>query len=799
MKKTMANLLWLLVAVAGAWAYATLAWHRGEHLSSAYILIAALCSYAIGYRFYSKWLAARVLALNDRRATPCEVHDDGKDFVKTNKWIVFGQHFAAISGPGPLVGPVLAAQFGYLPGTLWILIGVTLGGAVQDFVVLFASLRRDGKSLGQMVKEELNTTAGYISLFAILAIIIILLAVLALVVVKALAESPWGLFTVGATIPIAMFMGCYLRFGRVGKVREASVIGVVCLLLAVWGGKLIHESPELGRVFGLRDITLAWAIILYGLAASVLPVWLLLAPRGYLSTFMKLGTIFALAFGILIVLPDLKMPAVSRFVDGTGLVIAGKVFPFCFITIACGAISGFHTLISSGTTPKMLTRESYARPVGYGAMCLESLVAIMALIAACTMDPGVYFAMNVPSSGADSAARAASITQRLQATGSDLVVSADAMDRLAAQVKEKTLFSRTGGAATLAAGMASIFSNVTRGRWLDLWYHFAIMFEALFILTTIDAGTRVGRYLLQDAMGALWKPLGETKNTGANVLASVLLVTGWGYFLIQGVRDPLGGVNSLWPLFGIANQMLAAIGLCLGTTIILKMTLVEQSKVPSPKSNVGRPVLALITLIPLVWLLAVTVTAGVQKIGHSDPRIGFLAQANVLSGKVASLERAVSEAKAAGESGAIERAEKALRTNEVLRFNNLLDAAVAGGFLLLVAAIVLLSVYEWVLLLSRRKPAVLHETEPVWLPDYAVAESRPLHIAGVATVAFALAKELSGEAEMERARDAAILCECENGHAARPAEVNGSQPRQVNARIYVEVAEKRFKGIKQCC
>jgi carbon starvation protein len=799
MKKTMANLLWLLVAVAGAWAYATLAWHRGEHLSSAYILIAALCSYAIGYRFYSKWLAARVLALNDRRATPCEVHDDGKDFVKTNKWIVFGQHFAAISGPGPLVGPVLAAQFGYLPGTLWILIGVTLGGAVQDFVVLFASLRRDGKSLGQMVKEELNTTAGYISLFAILAIIIILLAVLALVVVKALAESPWGLFTVGATIPIAMFMGCYLRFGRVGKVREASVIGVVCLLLAVWGGKLIHESPELGRVFGLRDITLAWAIILYGLAASVLPVWLLLAPRGYLSTFMKLGTIFALAFGILIVLPDLKMPAVSRFVDGTGLVIAGKVFPFCFITIACGAISGFHTLISSGTTPKMLTRESYARPVGYGAMCLESLVAIMALIAACTMDPGVYFAMNVPSSGADSAARAASITQRLQATGSDLVVSADAMDRLAAQVKEKTLFSRTGGAATLAAGMASIFSNVTRGRWLDLWYHFAIMFEALFILTTIDAGTRVGRYLLQDAMGALWKPLGETKNTGANVLASVLLVTGWGYFLIQGVRDPLGGVNSLWPLFGIANQMLAAIGLCLGTTIILKMTLVGQSKVQSLKSKVGGPALAMITLIPLVWLLAVTVTAGVQKIGHSDPRIGFLAQANVLSGKVASLEQAVFQAKAAGEPGAIERAEKALRTNEVLRFNNLLDAAVAGGFLLLVAAIVLLSVYEWVLLLSRRKPAVLRETEPVWLPDYAVAESRPLHIAGVATVAFALAKELSGEAEMERARDAAILCECEHGHRAQFAEMNGSGSRQAKARIYVEVAEKRFKGIKQCC
>ena len=528
MKKVLGSVWWALVALAGAWAYTTLAFHRGEALNSVYILIAALCSYTIGYRFYSKWLAARVLMLNDRRATPCEVHDDGKDFVKTNKWIVFGQHFAAISGPGPLVGPVLAAQFGYLPGTLWILIGVVLGGAVQDFVVLFASLRRDGKSLGQMVKEELNTTAGYLALFAILAIIIILLAVLALVVVKALADSPWGLFTVGATIPIAMLMGCYLRFGRVGKVREASTIGVVCLLLAVWGGKLIHESPDLSRVFGMRDIALAWAVILYGLAASVLPVWLLLAPRGYLSTFMKLGTIFALALGICIVLPDLKMPAISRFVDGSGLIIAGKVFPFCFITIACGAISGFHTLISSGTTPKMLTRESYARPVGYGAMCLESLVAIMALIAACTMDPGVYFGMNVPSSGADSASKAASITRRLEAAGSDLVVRAEAMDQMALQVNEKTLFNRAGGAATLAAGMASIFARLTQGRWVDLWYHFAIMFEALFILTTIDAGTRVGRYLLQDVLGNLWKPLGETRDPGANVLASVLLVAGWG-------------------------------------------------------------------------------------------------------------------------------------------------------------------------------------------------------------------------------------------------------------------------------
>jgi carbon starvation protein len=860
MKKTMANLLWVLVAVAGAWAYATLGWHRGEHLNSVYILIAAVCSYVIGYRFYSKWLAARVLMLNDRRATPCEVHDDGKDFVKTNKWIVFGHHFAAISGPGPLVGPVLAAQFGYLPGILWILIGVTLGGAVQDFVVLFASLRRDGKSLGQMVKEELNDGAGYLALVAILGILVILLAVLALVVVKALAESPWGVFTVGSTIPIAMFMGCYLRFGRVGKVVEASAIGVVGLLLAVWGGKLVHASPELARWFGLRDITLAWTIIVYGLAASVLPVWLLLAPRDYLSTFMKLGTIFALALGIFVVLPELQMPAISRFVDGSGLVVAGKIFPFCFITIACGAISGFHTLIASGTTPKMLTRESYARPVGYGAMCLESLVAIMALIAACTLEPGVYLSMNVKG-------EAVATVAKVSALG--FPVTVDQMNQLADQLGEKTLFGRTGGAATLAVGMAHIFSKAVHGRWLDLWYHFAIMFEALFILTTIDAGTRVGRYLLQDVLGSLWKPLGETKNTGANVLASVLLVSGWGYFLIQGVRDPLGGVNSLWPLFGIANQMLAAIGLCFGTTIILKMTLLPAAKAGRPvlctvqtsgqrehraigphsrpvehsggerepvtmqdatvrvaaqsddllslplssKGGEGtvdaaskhrsvhqkRPALALVTLIPLVWLLAATGTAGVEKIGHPDPRIGFLAQARVLNEAAPALEGAVAAAKAAGEAGAIEQAEAALHANRVLHFNNVLDAVVAAGFLMLVSAIVVLSVREWLLLLGRRKPVVLHETEPVWLPDYAVAESRPLHVAGVAALTLALAKELSGEAEMGRVRQAATLCECEHGKTGCPAEMNGSKARQMEARVYLAVAERRFKGVKRCC
>ncbi|HEY6168349.1 MAG TPA: carbon starvation CstA family protein, partial [Verrucomicrobiae bacterium] len=594
MKKALSVLIWLGVALLGVWAYVTLALHRGEHLNSAYILTAAACSYAIGYRFYSKWIAARVLALNDRRATPCEVHDDGKDFVKTNKWIVFGHHFAAISGPGPLVGPVLAAQFGYLPGTLWILIGVVLGGAVQDFVVLFASMRRDGRSLGQMVRDELNNTAGVIGLVAILAIMIILLAVLALVVVKALAESPWGVFTVGATIPIAMFMGGYLRFWRVGKVLEVSAIGVVFLLLAVWGGQFVHSHETWARIFTLKDISLAWTIIIYGLAASVLPVWLLLAPRDYLSTFMKLGTIFALALGIFFVLPDLKMPPLTQFArNGQGLVVAGDLFPFCFITIACGAISGFHTLISSGITPKIITREGYARPIGYGSMLLESLVAIMAIIAACTLDPGVYFSMNVKGAPADTVAL-------VSAAG--FPVTVEQMTGLADTIKEKTLFGRTGGAATLAVGMAQIFSKVTHGRWLDLWYHFAIMFEALFILTTLDAGTRVGRYLIQDALGHVWKPLGDTKSVRANIVASLLVVMGWGYFLIQGVRDPLGGINSLWPLFGIANQLLASIALCLATTIILKMQF-------QSKDKPGRPVIALVTLIPLVWLLSVTMTA----------------------------------------------------------------------------------------------------------------------------------------------------------------------------------------------
>ncbi len=782
MKKPLSLLLWLAVALLGAFAYFTLAVRRGEPINSAYILLAAVCSYAIGYRFYSKWVAARVLALNDRRATPCEVHEDGKDFVKTNKWIVFGHHFAAISGPGPLVGPVLAAQFGYLPGSLWILIGVVLGGAVQDFVVLFSSMRRDGKSLAQMVREELNQAAGVIGMIAILAIMTILLAVLALVVVNALAESPWGVFTVGATIPIAMLMGGYLRFWRVGKVLEVSLFGVALLLLAVWGGKFVYqetlaqEAVEVKRLasainyqslaeewkatwalklFKLPGMTLAWSIIAYGFAASVLPVWLLLAPRDYLSTFMKLGTIFALAFGVFIVLPDLKMPAVSKFVDGSGLVVPGKLFPFCFITIACGAISGFHTLISSGTTPKIITREGYARPVGYGAMLLESLVAIMAMIAACTLEPGVYLSMNVKGAGATPQAVAADTISKVEKSGftvlmpdpmqsgkfneSPVAVSAATMDQLAREMGEKTLYGRTGGASTLAVGMAQILSKVTHGRWLDIWYHFALMFEALFILTTLDAGTRVGRYLIQDALKHVSPKLGDTRSLPANVFASLLVVLGWGAFLIMGVRDPDGGIKALWPIFGIANQLLASIALCLATTVILKM----QLRIGAPSSSsarsdeekraeqglgppVRRPVLALVTLIPLLWLLTVTITAGLQKVFHPEPRIGFLAAARAAKEKLPALERTLADARAVGNASAVDAAAKALKNTRTLHFNNTVDALVTSLFLVLVAAVFLLSIREWLLLIARKRLADLRESEAVWLPDYAVAEGRPL-------------------------------------------------------------------------
>ena len=813
MNKLLFSILWLGVAALGAGAYATIALRRGEPLNSIYILVAALCTYAIGYRFYSKWVAAKVLMLDDRRATPCEVKEDGHDFVKTNKWIVFGHHFAAISGPGPLVGPVLAAQFGYLPGTLWILIGVVLGGAVQDFVILFCSMRRNGRSLGQMVKEELNSVAGVIGLVAILAIMVILLAVLALVVVKALAESPWGVFTVAATIPIAMFMGGYLRWWRVGKVMEVSAIGVVLLLLAVWGGQFVHAHADWAKVFTLKAEPLAWSVIIYGFAASVLPVWLLLAPRDYLSTFMKLGTIFALAAGVFIVLPDLKMPPVSKFADGSGLVVAGALFPFCFITIACGAISGFHTLIASGITPKIITREGYSRSIGYGAMCLESLVAIMAMIAACTLEPGVYLSMNVKGAGATPEAVAADTIAKVEKSGFTVLapdpaaagkfkevpvtVSAAQMDSLAKDVGEHTLYGRTGGAATLAVGMANIFSKVTQGRWLDIWYHFAIMFEALFILTTLDAGTRVGRYLIQDALGHIWKPLGDTKGIGANLFASLLVVMGWGYFLIQGVRDPLGGINSLWPLFGIANQLLASIALCLATTVILKLQLAGPKRAPEEAKDskpwTGNPAFALVTLIPLVWLLSVTLTAGYQKMFHPKPSIGFLASAEALEKAKPDLEKAIATAQAAGVAEGVTKAETALKNNRTLRFNMQLNAVVAGTFMTLVIAIVLLSIYEWLSLLAKRHAPKLSETDPVWLPAHAVAEGKPVQWWNLFALGFLLLKEVSGEAAVDRAQ------------ACTPRKVDllgGSKAmdKEQRAQAYVAAAEKRFEGgPNRCC
>ncbi len=794
MKKTLPLLCWLGVALLGAFAYATLAVKRGEPVNSGYILIAAICTYVIGYRFYSKWIAARVLALDDRRATPCEAHEDGRDYVRTNKWIVFGHHFAAISGPGPLVGPVLAAQFGYLPGTLWILIGVVLGGAVQDFVILFASMRRDGKSLAQMVREELNTAAGVVGVVAILSIMIILLAVLALVVVNALAESPWGVFTVAATVPIAMFMGGYLRWMRAGKVMEASIIGVVLLLLAVVGGQWVSESATLKPFFQLKAPALAWSVIIYAFAASVLPVWLLLAPRDYLSTFMKLGTIFLLALGVLVVLPQMQMPALTRFIDGSGPVVPGKLFPFCFITIACGAISGFHTLISSGITPKIITRESYARPVGYGAMCLESLVAIMAMIAACTLEPGVYLAMNVKVPGADAAAVAAATVAKVNSYGPEFALTTQRMTDLAHAVKEDSLYGRTGGAATLAVGMANLFSRVVGERWLGIWYHFALMFEALFILTTLDAGTRVGRYLLQDALGHVSKKLGDVKSMGSNVFASLLVVALWGYFLLAAVYDPDGGIKALWPIFGIANQMLAATALCLATTVILKMQMGAGSKAQGSKSKVIRhPALALVTLVPLVWLLAVTGTAATQKIWHREeradfPKIGFLQLAEDAAAKRPALEAALATATAAGDEGGIKAAGKALRSNRAQTFNNRLDAIITGFFLALVTIIVCISVREWILLLARKKAAQLRETPPTWLPDYAVAEARPMHVASLITLGFALLRELSGEAKVDRIERAQCAC------AHHPEGAKGAR-----SSAYVQAAEERYQGINRCC
>lgn len=665
-------ILWIAVAALGALSLATIAWHRGEPINAMWLVAAALCSYALGYRFYSKFLAAKVLTLDSLRATPAERLENGRDFIPTNKWYVFGHHFAAIAGPGPLVGPVLAAQFGYLPGTLWILAGAVFGGCVQDFVILAFSVRRDGKSLGQMARDEVSKVAGTVAFIAVIAILIILLAVVSLIIVNALRSSPWGTFTVGMTIPIAILMGIYLRYLRPGKVLEASILGFILVLLAILGGQWVSQSPSLANIFTLSGGTLAALIILYGFAASALPVWLLLAPRDYLSTFVKLGTIVILTLGIVLVRPTLQMPALTRFINGTGPVFAGSIFPFAFITVACGAISGFHSLISSGTTPKMIAREPQARMVGYGAMMAESLVGVMAIIAACTLQPGAYFAVNSGAGMVGQTPQAAVVT----ITNWGFPVTSEQMDHLATSVGEKTLFFRTGGAPAFALGMAKIFSDSLGGSAVTaLWYHFAIMFEVLFILTVLDAGTRVGRFMVQDALGHIWEPLGRTSWYPSILVTSALVVAAWGYFLWQGLQDPLGGINSLWPLFGICNQLLAAVALCVATTIIVKM---------------GRARYMWVTLLPLCWLVAVTFTASWQKIFHSNPLIGLLAHANQLAN---------SHPVAADQIKDLPRR----------IFNDRLDAVVAGFLLVLVAVVVVESALQWLSVISGRKQAETRE------------------------------------------------------------------------------------------
>jgi carbon starvation protein len=687
MNKPLKMIVWGLVSLLGAAAVAKIALQRGESLSAIWFVLAAVCVYLVAYRLYSAFVAAKLLALDDSRATPAERHDDGRDFVPTNKWVLFGHHFAAIAGPGPLVGPTLAAQFGYLPGTLWLLAGAVLGGCVQDFIILFCSIRRDGKSLGEMAREEVSRRGGFIAQLAVLAIMVILLGVVALVIVNALKSSPWATFTLAMTIPIALLLGVYLRFVRPGRVLEASLIGVALILFVVVAGEWVANSPSWAKAFTIGGIPLAFALIVYAFAASALPVWLLLAPRDYLSAFIKAGAIFSLAAGILFVRPHVEMPPLTRFIDGTGPVFAGKIFPFCFITIACGAISGFHSLISSGTTPKMILREGHARFIGYGAMLLESFVGVMAMIAACAMPPGVYFAINSPSTivGVTPEAAAATIS------GWGFPLAPQTMTDLAHKVGEITLLNRAGGAPSLAVGMAQIFSNTIGGdRLLSIWYHFAIMFEALFILTVLDAGTRVGRFMVQELGGRVWKPFGRTSWMPGILISSALIVGMWGYFLYQGVVDPLGGINSLWPLFGIGNQLLAAVALVVATTILLKM---------------GRTKWIWVTMAPMAWIVIITMTASYQKLFDPNPRIGFLSYVNVLTAQLA-----------AGKIPAAKIAE----TQRVI-FNQRLDAVVTAVLATMVVVLIIEALIQWYAILSRRTQPVLHEAPYVatqWAPGF---------------------------------------------------------------------------------
>ena len=651
------KLLWVGIAALGAVSFGIIALSRGETISASWLVIAALCTYFIAYRFYALFIAEKVLRVDPNRQTPAYRHNDGLDYVPTNRYVLFGHHFAAIAGAGPLVGPVLAAQMGYLPGTMWILAGVVVAGAVQDMTVLFLSNRRDGRSLGDMVRSEMGPVAGGIALVGVLLIMIILLAVLALVVVKALAGSPWGTFTVFATIPIALVMGVYARFIRVGRIAEMSAIGVVLLLVALIYGRSVAENPALAAWFDLKAETLALTIIGYGFVASVLPVWLLLAPRDYLSTFLKVGTMALLAVGIILVQPDLKMPAITKFIDGTGPVWSGSLFPFLFITIACGSVSGFHALIASGTTPKMLENESQIAAIGYGAMLTESFVAIMAMIGATVLEPGVYFAMNSPAGLiGTTAAQAAQVI-----SGWGFALTPDMMTQLAQDVGEKTLLSRTGGAPTLAVGMAHILSGMFGGRiMMGIWYHFAILFEALFILTTVDAGTRVARFMIQDLIGSVVPAFKNTESWINNLIGSALACGAWGYFLYQGVIDPMGGINTLWPLFGISNQMLAGIALILCTVVLFKMK---------------RQRYAWVTILPTVWLLVCTLTAGLEKIFSAVPAIGFIAHAQVFGNAAA--------------AGKILAPAKTMAEMQRVIFNDYVDVTLCALFVAVVLAMVL--------------------------------------------------------------------------------------------------------------
>ncbi|MDA9818904.1 carbon starvation protein A [Methylophilaceae bacterium] len=658
MSNSIKKIVWFCISLLGAFAFSLIALEREESINALWFITAAVCIYMVSYRFYSAWIASKVFVLDEFRQTPAVRLNNGRDFLPTNKWVVFATHFAAIAGPGPLIGPTLAAQFGYLPGTIWILVGAVVGGAVQDMTVLFFSVRRNGKSLGQMAKEELGVLAGIASLIGTFMIMIILIAVLGLIVVNAMKHSPWATSTVAATIPIAMIVGFYMRFIRPGRILEATLLGVFLLLMAVYAGSIIDQSETIRVYFDHSGLFLAWAIIIYGFSAAVLPIWMLLAPRDYLSTFVKLGTVIFLAIAIAILQPEIKMPAITRFVDGSGPIFGGAIFPFVFITIACGAISGFHALISSGTTPKLIDNEKHIPMIGYGGMLLESFVAIMAMVAACVLEPGVFFAINSPIGIVGSEAH--EVTTKINSWG--FAVTVEQMNQLADDVGEKTLFARTGGAPSLAVGMATIFANAFGKHLLAMWYHFAIMFEAVFILTTLDAGTRVGRFMLQDILSNFHPKLGQTSWLPSTIITSGIVVSCWGYFLYIGVIDPNGGVNILWPLFGIANQMLAAIALSVGTAILIKS---------------GKIRFAWITAIPLVWLLIVTSSASYQKVFSEDVRIGFLSAARVMTEKISLGNLPI----------------KDLNVTEKLIFNLKLDAGITI-FLVIILWVVIFDVFR---------------------------------------------------------------------------------------------------------